>query len=427
MTEKTLITFVGRGKLEGGGYIKTTYDFGENKHIQSSCFAEAIRQSGKFAFDEVLFVGTATSSWSSLLESVEEQADLWENLYSREIEHLPLTDELQKDLHTALEQIWLKPVRISINPEELTPENCNEILNKYISEIFNSGSDILLDVTHSFRWMPLLLSSALQFRNAYSGPGGEKGNIEIVYGELGRKLSPVRHLDVWRESEEISDAIALFFQKFEAEPLGKVLEPYWQDGAKAVKKLGLHIQGNYFLPLLFDMPEENFPIGRPLAQLKNALNRFSSEDNPVWVTHVHKQLKNIFQQLSTPLPQDRLVNLAKLLAERKLYGQAIIAICLAAEQSLILAYNCRKHPGYDGLNAYQSQLRQDIADNRYTGFYFRDIKHLRAQVAHGGLAQDQNSILQPESLKGQYESILRKQLEWQTYLNSQFLHDKRNK
>lgn len=428
MTGKTLITFVGLGKPEGGGYIKTTYDFGENKHIKSSCFAEAIRQSGKFSFDEVLFIGTATSSWSSLLESVEEQADFWEKIYSREIEKQPLTDELKNELQQILQNIWQKPVKISINPKELTADNCSEILNQYIGQIFDSGKDILLDVTHSFRWMPLLLSSALQFKNAYTGPEGDKGSLEIVYGELGGTLSPVRYLDIWVKSRKTSDAIALFFQKFEAEPLAEALSEYWDSGAKAVKKLGLHIQGNYFLPLLFDMPEENFPIGRPLAQLRNALNNFEKENKPEWVIQVHKQLQNICKALSTPLPPDRLVNLAKMLAGKKLYGQAIIAICLAAEQSLIMAYNHKKHPGFDGVNECQDIIRKEIGKNNpYLAYYFRDIKPLRSQVAHGGLAQDQSAILQPEALKNQYETILRKQKEWQTYLNSQFLHDRKRK
>lgn len=427
MNTKTLITFVGLGKPEDGGYKKTTYDFGNNKHIPCSSFAEAIRQSGKFAFDEVLFVGTATSSWSSLLETAQEHAGLWEKLYSREIEKHPITEDLLKDLSDVLQNIWKTPVRLRINPKELTPDNCEDILGHYIREIFDSGKDILLDITHSFRWMPLLLSSALQFRNAYSESIHEKGSVEIIYGELGEELSPVRYLNVWVKAQATSDAIALFFQKFEAEPLAEALKDYWQSGSEAIKKFGMHIQGNYFLPLLFDMPEEGFPISRPLAQFRNALSDFVPEGKPEWVIKVHRQLKTLFQTIAVPLPVDRLVNLAKLLAERKLYGQAIIAICLAAEQSLIIAYGHEKHPGYDGVSNCQTRLKKDIGDNRYTGFYFRDIKHLRAQVAHGGLAQKQSSILQAESLKVQYEAVLRKQLEWQTYLNSKFNYDKKRK
>ena len=420
MTEKTLITFVGLGKPEGGGYIKTTYDFGENKHIKSSCFAEAIRQSGKFSFDEVLFIGTATSSWSSLLESVEEQADFWEKLYSREIEKQPLTDELKTELQQILQNIWQKPVKISINPKELTADNCSEILNQYIGQIFDSGNDILLDVTHSFRWMPLLLSSALQFKNAYTGPEGDKGSLEIVYGELGGTLSPVRYLDIWVKSRKTSDAIALFFQKFEAEPLAEALQDHWLPGAKAVKRTGMYLQGNLFLPFLFDLTKDGYPPSQVLQSLKNACSDFKPDEQPHWVTETRNRLWDFYTKLTSGDPVKRLNMLAHFFAERKLFGQAILLVCLATEQSLLLAFDKTKHPGFEGLQTVVSDFSSN-ADYKFNKSFFLDIKSLRNLIAHGGMSSKDHSNPQPENLYDRYKKACRKQLELQEYLQKSFI------
>lgn len=417
---KTLITFVGLGKPDGGGYIKTTYDFGDNKHIKSSCFAEAVRQSGKFSFDEVLFIGTATSSWSSLLESLEEQVNFWEELYSREIEKQPLTDDLKKELQQILQNVWQKPVRLAINPKELTAENCEEILNLYIGEIFDSGKDILLDVTHSFRWMPLLLSSALQFRNACAGPEGDKGSLEIVYGELGGTLSPVRYLDVWVKSRKTSDAIALFFQKFEAEPLAAALGPYWESGAKAVKRIGLYLQGNLFLPLLFDLGKENYPASSVLQQLKNVCHDFDGQNQPEWIKKTRDKLWDLYKNLTVGNPVERLIALSELLADRKLYGQAILLVCLAAEQSLLLAFEQNKHPGYEGLNKILDQFVK-YADDDFRKLFLRDIKQLRNLIAHGGMSKKENPNSQPDALHIQYDKVRRKHRELHQYLQNSFI------
>ena len=427
--KKTLISFIGKGQIQKDSpfhtYLKAMYDFNDGYKVATSCFAEAIRRCGKYEFDEVLFIGSSTSSWGTLLEDDRNSEDLYLELYERSEKDLPLGDK-EEELKLALEALWQKPVRLCVNEPELTPENSEEILYKYIGVLLASQREILLDITHGYRWMPVLLTSVLQIANAYQNNIG--GKIEVVYGELRRNAdSPVRCLDILIKGQEIADAIALFFQKFEAEPLVELLMPHWEGGAKAIKKFALNIQGNYFLPLLIDLQSDNFPVGKIVKNLKNELDKFTPASQPSWVIHVHRQLKKIVKELLEESAVQRLLNLAELLASRHYYGQAILLVCLAEEQTLIETMGCRKHPGFDGVKYLkdvfidEEKKNKKTEKNPYIG-YFLDIKNLRNRIAHGGLPDSGGTggIPQAESLKDQYESILHKQQKLYPYLTKNF-------
>ena len=97
--KKTLISFVGKGRPKDNGeheYKQTTYEFSDGTTYTCSCFAEAIRMSGKFSFDEILLVGTPTSTWSSLLENTD--SEFKDTLFYTEVEEKELTPEQKNNL-----------------------------------------------------------------------------------------------------------------------------------------------------------------------------------------------------------------------------------------------------------------------------------------------------------------------------------------
>ena len=383
---------------------------------ETTCFPDAIRLSGKFEFDEVKLIGTSTSSWSTLLESDSNSEKLWLDLKVKEEKNLSLCTEDEELLRDTLEKLWRKKVVLYINDQELREDNCEELLHRYMGILLDSGSNILLDITHGYRWMPILLTSVLQLPDSYKGIGTGK-RIEILYGELGGKVSPVRKLDILTKGQEISDAVALFFQKFEAEPLAKLLVPHWKEGAEAIKKIGGCIQSNYFLPLLID-DSKDFPRSKIIIDLENELKKFDVKEKPAWVIEVKKHLETISAQLNKREPRARLLNLAQLLADRKLYGQAAMVLCLAMEQDLMSAAEYYKHPKYVRFTQMQEQViailnekSMTVADwwpgernlfNYLTSLdsetrkklqeCFDKIKHLRNRVAHGAQGENISDI-----------------------------------
>ena len=405
--KKTLISFIGKGQIDKQNtdrYPHTTYDFGNDLVCESKCFAEAIRKCGKFEFDKVIFIGTSTSSWSVLLEALEEQElDFWSHLFDNEQAQKPLAETDKNKLIAILQKLWGIPVELSIYPPALLPENSLEALNRCIDSLLQCGNRILLDITHSFRWMPVLLTSVLQFRNAYSADGNG-GGVEIIYGEFNKGVSPVRQLDILVQGQQISRAIALFFQKFEAEPLSKELTQFWQSGANAIKNLGSHLQGNHFLPLLFDLKAKDYPPSQILNQLKNACEKnFDENRQPEWVKVTRSKLLELHQKLTTGDQVTRLISLAELLAERKLYGQAVMCMCLAVEQYALLVSAYSQHPGYDKLQGAMENLKTHIKQKDVK--IIKNIEHLRNQVAHGGLGKDNFSNV--NSLEKEYKELLK--------------------
>lgn len=405
--DRTFISFIGKGRVDGSGYMVADYDFGDGKIFRSKCFAEAVRQCGRYSFDEVLFVGTPTSAWSSLLESDKDSEDLCLQLYERETkagapDGLLPDSELAQQLQKRLSAIWGKPVRLHINPPKLTDENSEDIFDAYVKELLDVGNDILLDITHGFRWMPILLTSALSFKDAFRQGGSE---IKIIYGELGEgaKISPVRCLDILVNERKISEAVSLFFRKFEPGPLAECLEPYWSNGADAVRVLGMHIQGSLFLPLLFDCGRPGFKIGVPLVRFGNVLSSFDPAGQPPWVKQVHRQLVSIRGQLCDAISTDRLCKMASLLADRKLYGQAITALCLAAEHSLIVANGLDRFPEYDALQRQKDRFFKSSKVPQVMKSRLGNISETRNLIAHGGLMVDRDRIYpSPEALPKQF-------------------------
>ena len=406
---RTFISFIGTGKPGDGGYIKTSYTFKGGAVFEVSCFADAVRKSSFFHYDEAVFIGTATSAWSMLLEdSASEYEALYETLWNRENSpegRIPLQtgSALEQELQKALERIWHVPVRLHIHTPELNPENEFEIYSNYVRELFESGNDLLLDVTHSFRWMPLFLVSAVELRNAF--PEHHAG-VDIVYGEYSPRGSFVRELTALSKGRTLADALGLFFQKFEPYPLCDLLrENRWESGGKALKKLGSNIQGNFFLPLLVD-PKNFSKTGSALLQLKNALDDFAALSAPeVWLIQTEKKLRKIWIQLSVPSPWKRLRNMSVLLAERKLYAQAFMALCLAEEFLILECMGCNSIPDdYSQLKWLKEEFKKEFPGN---GKHIFEIESLRNGIAHGGLSARDYGIPQAENLPSQYEKALR--------------------
>ena len=423
MGKKTFISFIGKGQREKRGdntspYKKAKYDFGGGVVRPAKCFAEAVRESGLYKFDEVLFVGTPTSSWSALLENVAGAEDLCLELFSRESDGAELAPEDAARLESSLSGAWGNiPVRLHLNEADLLPENAESIFDGYVGKLLDSGDDILLDITHSFRWMPLLLTSALRFRDAFGSRGG---GIQIIYGEFRgeEENSPVRCLDVLVKERKIAEAISLFFEKFEPGPLADALEPHWKEGAAALRTFGTHIQGNLFLPLLFNCGEPGFKTGAPLNRLKNALNAFDPAGKPNWAKQVHRKLVELHRQLIEGDAPGRLRVLARLLADRKLYGQAILVVCLAMEHSLALAHDHDMPPDKTTLKELKKKFRA-VARGEQIKWLDDDIADMRNLIAHGGLLRDRTNP-SPEALSSQFKNALARQEELQTYLETQY-------
>lgn len=189
MGRKVLISFVGTGPATENGskreYRTATYRYNE-REIKSSFVSIAL---GEFLnIDTYFLFGTMKSMWEEVYfkfsekRGENEDLDYYEQLSAcSEANH---KSELEQDLFTQLENTIggdskVFPIYYGLNQQEI--QNNFEIMVEAM-QFLKDGDEVYLDITHSFRSLPLFSTTALSFIKDVSNKKVEfKG---IYYGML---------------------------------------------------------------------------------------------------------------------------------------------------------------------------------------------------------------------------------------------------
>ena len=400
MTERgyTLISCIGAGMYDGG-YRQTKYQFPTGKEYTTRLFLEAILKTGYRRIEKVILVGTSTSSWDVLIPdpSGEKNIDLWEAVL-RECEDRKngISDEAIAELEAKLPE-WYDGIRfkLAVHSHELTPENVEKIFSTYIDipNEFVGGTDILFDITHGFRSMPILLFQSLQLNSQKI----EGRNVELIYGEYIPKeeISYVRDLSQYWAYYEISSAIKLFDEKLDGRLLAAKMKGEWESGAKAILRLSEIVENN----LSLEVPEA-------LKQLKNVLNDFSEDGKPQWLIDVKNGINGIYKKLSIDqndkYPISKVIwRYSQLLRDKKLITQAVIALQITAETVITEATDNTKIGDYKWFRENGSRRLKDMqSKNRPLGW----LENFRNQIAHGGGKNHEGNILRSSNIDSELKS-----------------------
>ena len=190
---KVLISFLGTGSQTNGSYRKAEYritspiDNATQMVYETSFVADALAT--HYGVDKIILIGTVKSMWDEVYYSFctrnkvvvdgEYHEHLFETCqeakYDSELK-LPDIERLEaalgKDSHVVL-------VRYGLNEEELN-FNIAQVLS--VEQYLHSGDELIVDITHSFRSLPMLLMNTLIYLKNVSK---KKINIShITYGML---------------------------------------------------------------------------------------------------------------------------------------------------------------------------------------------------------------------------------------------------
>lgn len=181
---KVLISFIGTGPLVNKGtlgeeksareYRRASYHLGEENLGEYSFMAAALYETQNI--DKVILIGTAHCMWEEVYRYFQEKNGgvVDEDVYCEIAEHceaatsksdlcIPHVKEIEaaigKDAHLAL-------IRYGVNEEEIN-ENINIILQ--LNQLLSTGDELIVDVTHSFRSLPITIMNLLLYlRNVSS-------------------------------------------------------------------------------------------------------------------------------------------------------------------------------------------------------------------------------------------------------------------
>lgn len=160
---KVLISFLGTGRIKNGAskreYETTKYRISE-KEYDCSFVSLALRQ--HFNIDQMMLIGTTHSMWEDVYRTYKEEDDTWLEIgnYCSACNHnspldIPNKEAIEEAMGNGSKVVLIK---YGLTAEEIR-ENSEIILN--LERSFKPGDELYVDITHSFRSLPLFIMNLL--------------------------------------------------------------------------------------------------------------------------------------------------------------------------------------------------------------------------------------------------------------------------
>lgn len=410
----TLIASIGTGMYDRSrnddtGYRQTTYHFSNGKEIVSRLFVSSILESNCWDINQVILIGTRTSSWDALLsnycEANDEYGNLWLSLIS-ECEQSGsggVSDENLNELCTLLQNIHGIPFIIRVHGSVIDKEMLPEIfpIYKELPKLMVEHNKILLDITHGFRSMPMFLYQSLRF---LSTPVLVE-NVEIIYGEYipGKCVSVVRDLSLFWELSEASEAFESFKTSLSGEALADLVQPWWPSGANWMRGFSSLVKTNYVLQ-----------VQESINQLGNALKKIQPDSLVMWRNEVVSECRFIYGRFRhCSCISEKILEFSRLLEEKSLLTQTIISLQIAVETRVIESKFNRDRIGdywyWNEQSGPKEFLNQFQSESKV--YALRGLEHERNRIAHGGgnegwkAQPTSNGIIKKKNLKQYRDAV----------------------
>lgn len=192
---RVLISFLGTGSKTSGEYQKTNYHFDDSdKDFPYSFVAAAIYE--KYRVDKIFLLGTTHSMWGEVYyyfgkQNNEFDEDIWTKItdYCEKANHeselvIPHADRIEAALGKGSKVI---PIRYGINSDEIR-ENSDIILR--LEEELSPRDELIIDITHSFRSLPMYVMNLLIYLRNVSNKRIDITHICYGMLEITRELTP---------------------------------------------------------------------------------------------------------------------------------------------------------------------------------------------------------------------------------------------
>lgn len=200
---KVLISFLGIGRLVKGTpkreYEPATYKIGETEY-EKSFVSLAIRE--HYEINKLILIGTPRSMWEEVYRTYAQEDNIWLQIgeecakknHESKLE-IPHQENIEQAMGDGSKVVL---VRYGINAEEIR-ENSEIILG--LDTYLNEGDELYVDITNSFRSLPLYIMNLLIYLRDVST---KKVSIKGIYYGMLEATKEVGHTPIVDLSEVLN-------------------------------------------------------------------------------------------------------------------------------------------------------------------------------------------------------------------------------
>ncbi len=370
---KILITSVGTGDIKkdsDSDYVETRYNL-EGKEYQNTLTSQVIVE--HYGIDKIIFIGTSGSMWDNLylkyggedenymdkLTQLKKSGDLGRNDLSL------FLDQVNLYLQSKGSQVFLLEYNSDNKTEEIW-ENFELLLQ--IKAYIGEGDEVYLDMTHGFRYLPILNIFMLESLKSLQP---DRFTIKaILYGLYAGDRSEIIDFKIFFDLLEWIKAINHFKHYADGWSLAKLLDKEDREASNVLVQFSntFHIANMHAL--------WGF-----MKDINTKLKKLQKSDSKI-IQLLSDELEVLAQRFDQKRQSDFQFALAKWLYESKNYALSYIALYEA-----VITKSCELSKAKD-CNDYHTRegAKRSIGDDKYGKYFYTkyddSISQIRNAIVH---------------------------------------------
>lgn len=350
MGRKVLISFLGTGTpriVEGGirpmrEYRKANYKIGEKTYQDYSFVSAALAK--HYNVDKILMVGTVHSMWEELyrwfhdasgsakIEDDEQAYDIYSSI-GQHCEKANSQSELWFPYQDVVEQAMgagskVLLIKYGVTDEEILG-NINNILK--LQEQLNSHDELIVDITHSFRSLPIFIMNLLIYLQNVSPKQINISHIHYGMNEASSEfgVSPVVDLKAMMDVQEWITGAYAFSMFGNTYKISKLLENENKSVAPILRGFSDAMNLNYLYPMQAETQK--------LSGIKN--KEYQTDLPRLIISPIVNQFVDTFQVKNEKHRQSHFqLKLSEWQFQHKKYGQSYLT-----SNDALISYVCEEN------------------------------------------------------------------------------------
>lgn len=397
------VSLIGKGTVreETKGYQKTKYFFNETQDVIytsffSSALYEILTKQG-YCIDKWLIFGTNKSNWSELLYVVAEKhhnemIEIYDKVYNEENEEIPqqLLSQWERTL-----QKFIPGIRLII----VDPLDYEIYINHMIKEIPNNKRDIVLDITHAFRHMPVVIAFSLMVLKHLKNIS----DIVVYYGIFDLKKNrydedeptPVLKIDFINKLVSYAENLAIFNNS-----------GYFPS---ILEDLGIPDMDNtYFWLEMNRQPRKDLELINKKLEDKALANDHQA--------NIAEYLKKEIDPLVGASLDKRMIERARFFFDKRQYLKSLILLYEGLILSIGRKYGLGSGQGFEGnkeIRAYIKYNKKSIFKHKDKEDLYYELEYTRNSAVHGSRSQGTQNYVEQQD---QFEELFQRGLELYEYI-----------